>query len=801
MFKIDQLVHQLVLGVMWRSFIIVLASLFNIISLYSQELRLSASKTKACVGDVINLSLDYADCTSVTWQCSADGISYSSFSNAFSTSNRFNMDKAYCFRVKGVAGGLTKYSNEVCVDVLTNYSPEWYYGTRKMTSGEVLDFCGAQENFGFSIINSVQNQGTDMTLFKKNFRSEWRIDGELFSNDYDIVVPLFDKDATIVHTISSDYCSDVEFVFKFHVIDLPTLEISTTTPVVCKGSQAKLDINYTGDVAKTLWYEGGKTTPVSSVFSKSYSFTPKSSELYYAEAYTREGCVAKSDYVKVDVEEPYIPAWSRGTVPFNSGDVLDFCGDVVDFSFNLFSGNFKNDKDVFMRNHKSEWLIDGVKVSDDFDYLLPLLTKSSTVTHRISGKSCPALDFDFKFNIQPVPQVSVSSNVTEVCEGSDLTLDIDFDSNTKSMSVFQKTSAGQTKVADNLSRKVTLSPDKDAVYWAEAYNGNCKATSNDVRVSVLPELSVQVNAPKTEVCLGDDVSALAVISKGNPKSIAWSKNGQAISSSTDLSDTPEKDVVYKLEIDNGDCPSFSQTYPVKVVSVDFKADDVSICEGETASLKATATSGSTISWYDSSDRRNLISSGAVLSVSPSETKEYFLTVKSESGTCKAEGSASVKVRPLPRVVDYSEIGTSTYKLDIEGGTGRVLVDFGNGAEPSTSNVLPDAESDRVYHVTLTDELGCTSTFELETNTFELEIPKYFVANRESWVIKNVEMLKKCHLTIFDRYGKLIYVSDTPADGWNGVYNGNDMPSTDYWFVLDVEDRDKQYSGHFTLLRD
>lgn len=785
----------------YSKFFVFLALLVNAFTLYSQDLRLSASKSKVCIGDAVNLSLVYANCTSVTWQYSSNnGNTFSSFSSTLSTSNTYTIDKDYCFRAMGKVGGTTKYSNIVCVDAMPNYEPDWYYGDRRMLSGEQIDFCGEQTDFGFSVISSMLEKGQDPSYLKQNFQSKWTIDGRLFSNDFDIVVPLIDRDVTIVHTVSSDFCSDVSFKFNFNIVEIPTVELSTPTPVVCKGSDAKLDITYTGDVTKTLWYEGGKSTPINSAFSNTYSFTPKSSELYYVEAYTAEGCVVKSDYVNIEIEQPYVPSWSRGSEPFRSGDVLDFCGEVVDFGFNLFAGfRSESDKEDFKRLHTSEWFIDGVKVSDDYEYRMPLLTKSGIVTHRVIGRSCSALDFDFKFNIQPIPEVSISSTQTEVCEGSDLILDIDFDSNTKSMSVFQKTSAGQTKVADNLTKKLTLSPDKDAVYWVEAMNGDCKATSNEFRVAVLPELSVQVNAPQPEVCLGEEVTALATVTKGTPKSISWTKNRETLSSSVDMADSPQTDVTYKLEVSNGDCPSFSQTYPVKVVSVDFSVDDVSICEGETATIKATTSSGNKVSWYD--DLSNKISDNAVLSVSPSKTTEYFLTVASGSGACKAEGSASVKVRPLPHVVDYSELGSSAYKLDIEGGTGKVLVDFGNGAEPSTSNILTDAESDRVYHVILTDELGCTSTFELETNTFELEIPKYFVANRESWVIKNVEKLKKCHLTIFDRYGKLIYVSDTPADGWDGTYNGNDMPSTDYWFVLDIESRDMQYSGHFSLLRE
>ena len=39
-----------------------------------------------------------------------------------------------------------------------------------------------------------------------------------------------------------------------------------------------------------------------------------------------------------------------------------------------------------------------------------------------------------------------------------------------------------------------------------------------------------------------------------------------------------------------------------------------------------------------------------------------------------------------------------------------------------------------------------------------------------------------------------------ANGWDGTYNGVSMPSTDYWYVIDIEEIDMQYTGHFTLVR-
>ena len=55
--------------------------------------------------------------------------------------------------------------------------------------------------------------------------------------------------------------------------------------------------------------------------------------------------------------------------------------------------------------------------------------------------------------------------------------------------------------------------------------------------------------------------------------------------------------------------------------------------------------------------------------------------------------------------------------------------------------------------------------------------------------------------IFDRWGKKLasYRAGDDAD-WDGVYNGIKMPATDYWYEININDIDKVYTGHFTLIR-
>ena len=56
--------------------------------------------------------------------------------------------------------------------------------------------------------------------------------------------------------------------------------------------------------------------------------------------------------------------------------------------------------------------------------------------------------------------------------------------------------------------------------------------------------------------------------------------------------------------------------------------------------------------------------------------------------------------------------------------------------------------------------------------------------------------------IFDRHGKLLKQLSTFSTGWDGSYNGNPMPSNDYWFRVEYTENNtkKEFSGHFTLKR-
>ena len=58
------------------------------------------------------------------------------------------------------------------------------------------------------------------------------------------------------------------------------------------------------------------------------------------------------------------------------------------------------------------------------------------------------------------------------------------------------------------------------------------------------------------------------------------------------------------------------------------------------------------------------------------------------------------------------------------------------------------------------------------------------------------------ISIFDRYGKLITLLTPTNFAWDGTYNNNKLPATDYWFVIDYEENNvkKIFKSNFSLLR-
>lgn len=84
-------------------------------------------------------------------------------------------------------------------------------------------------------------------------------------------------------------------------------------------------------------------------------------------------------------------------------------------------------------------------------------------------------------------------------------------------------------------------------------------------------------------------------------------------------------------------------------------------------------------------------------------------------------------------------------------------------------------------------------------------PEFFTPNGDGqndlWQIKGIDQANKPAqgVRIFDRYGKLLKELDPLSPGWDGTFNGNPLPSDDYWFHIILQDG-RDFKSHFSLIR-
>ncbi|WP_407557803.1 T9SS type B sorting domain-containing protein [Winogradskyella sp. 4-2091] len=128
----------------------------------------------------------------------------------------------------------------------------------------------------------------------------------------------------------------------------------------------------------------------------------------------------------------------------------------------------------------------------------------------------------------------------------------------------------------------------------------------------------------------------------------------------------------------------------------------------------------------------------------------------------------------------------------------------NGEDYGTENSFIITESG-IYEVTVTDSTGCFAKAQIVLEFEDICIPNWFTPDGDgefdTWAPGCTENYPNLTFDIFDRYGRKIAEYHV-GEVWDGRYNGRELPTGDYWFVVKTNDssHDKEFVGHFTLYR-
>ena len=178
---------------------------------------------------------------------------------------------------------------------------------------------------------------------------------------------------------------------------------------------------------------------------------------------------------------------------------------------------------------------------------------------------------------------------------------------------------------------------------------------------------------------------------------------------------------------------------------------------------------------------------AVTSVNNCVTTSNFNVIESEA--------AQIDFTVTP---DFSDPHTITIETT---GIGDYVFQLDDN-EPQESNVFTNAPIG-LHTVTVIDLNGC---YPATKDIVIIDAPQFVTPNGDgffdTWHITGVDQLPGTIVYVFDRYGKLLTTLSHTSLGWDGTYNGNPMPSNDYWFLAKVVKGTINFEvkGHFTLKR-
>ncbi len=157
----------------------------------------------------------------------------------------------------------------------------------------------------------------------------------------------------------------------------------------------------------------------------------------------------------------------------------------------------------------------------------------------------------------------------------------------------------------------------------------------------------------------------------------------------------------------------------------------------------------------------------------------------------------------PLTLDAMKTGPNEITATATGGYGNYEFFFNDESFGSTN--IFTINFDANVSVRVVDERGCEATlvFPFDFDGM-IEIPNFFTPdgdnNNDEWFPRNREFFPNIEVKIYDRYGRVVAILDQIAT-WDGTYEGKELPTGDYWYVVNQNDRENtQYVGHFTLYR-
>jgi len=303
------------------------------------------------------------------------------------------------------------------------------------------------------------------------------------------------------------------------------------------------------------------------------------------------------------------------------------------------------------------------------------------------------------------------------------------------------------------------------------------------------------NSVPRSYCLGQAITDLPTSSEDSPQITgAWSpvKVNTATAGTTDYVFTPDP-VAFPCALTK----TLSAT--VGAVEPNFALIPTSYCVNYPTTGLSNSSDDSPLimgTWFPA--RVNTATAG---------TSDYIFTPNSGQACAPNNKIITVTVNPLNTITSIGWTVTEAFATNqIVSVTDPVGPDYLYQLDDGALQASPVFErvSLGMHSIAVKDVNGC-SEFS-DNNVLVIDYPRFFTPNNDGfndfWNVFTLTSKLGSKIQIFDRYGKLLKEISPNSSGLNGTYNGQPLPATDYWFVVDYPEGGviKKFRSHFSLKR-
>ena len=240
--------------------------------------------------------------------------------------------------------------------------------------------------------------------------------------------------------------------------------------------------------------------------------------------------------------------------------------------------------------------------------------------------------------------------------------------------------------------------------------------------------------------------------------------------------------------------------------------DVNYCQNATA--VALSATGANLMWY-SPDGSSSSTAPVPSTVSGGSTTYY---VTASSGTC--ESSKSALVVNVDSITAYA--GGPVIRVNegvpftIHGnaaatGNNTVSITWSPSMYLSNAHIqnpVITTSMDGVYTMNVSTSDGCAASDNLQVMILKkVVIPNAFSPNgdgiNDTWIIQYLEEYLSATVTIFNRYGQIVFQSPAgayPNKPWDGTYKGTVVPVGTYYYIIKLSDNSQPLSGSISVIK-